>query len=510
MNPVRARRLRSQLVEALTGVQDILRHAVLAVDSDLAPDPALFLAAAYRAAMLTDLVLAERLARAARDGGAGFPAQFLLAFLLSFQMRGEEAEREFATAAALADSDSLRLRVAHHRASNLYLLLGRMDEAHAVVAVAERLAESDVELLGVRALFCAASGRRDEAAAARRALDAPQLSVQAETYAAWALVGVTGMSGDGDQVVALAARAEAAASRALETAAYRTNIAWMEAFGLGLAGCVEQVRETADRLVVTLSGTFVAIVGATFDGWLALLTGRVGTAAALLREFRPYFPGYGGGWTAWLELILAQAQAMTGDTAGAREALDRAEGSRHPGVTFIEPLFALARAWLAAAEGTTSTAVAHARHAATLAARSGQFAIEVLARHAAVSFGDRAQASRLAELARRVDGPRAPAAAAHAAAWATQDPAALLAASAQLATAELMLPAAEAAAQAVTLYRQRGDLLTAAAAAHRADELASACEGARTPDPRVTRAPRARRVRPAVPEHQAVLQEYTK
>jgi DNA-binding NarL/FixJ family response regulator len=269
--------------------------------------------------------------------------------------------------------------------------------------------------------------------------------------------------------------------RAPETATIQVNIAWMEAFGLGLAGRLEQVRETVDRLVATLSGKFAAVFRPTFDGWLALLTGRVTTATALLREFRPHYPGHGGGWTAWLELILAQAQAMTGDVAGGHEALNRAEESRHPGVTLIEPQFALARAWLAAAEGVTSTAVGQARHAATLAARSGQFAIEVLARHAAVSFGDRAQASRLAVLARWVDGPRAPAAAAHAAALATQNPTALLAAAAQLAAAELMLPAAEAAAQAVTLHRQHGDLPAAAAAAAHADELATACEGARTP-----------------------------
>ncbi|MGH3846928.1 MAG: helix-turn-helix domain-containing protein, partial [Pseudonocardiaceae bacterium] len=67
------------------------------------------------------------------------------------------------------------------------------------------------------------------------------------------------------------------------------------------------------------------------------------------------------------------------------------------------------------------------------------------------------------------------------AALATQDPAALLTAAAQLAAAGLMLPAAEAAVQAATLDRQQADLPAAAAAAGRADELAAACEGARTP-----------------------------
>jgi hypothetical protein len=178
--------LRGRLVEVLTGVQDLLRHAVLAVDSDLPPDPGLFLAAAYRATLLTDLVLAERLARAARDGGAGCEAQLLLAFLMSFQLRGEEAEREFATAAALADSDPLRLRVAHARAVNLHLLLAQMEQAYAVLGNAERLTGAEVELLGVRALFAMAEGRIAEAeASGRQALDAHRVSVQGESYAAW-------------------------------------------------------------------------------------------------------------------------------------------------------------------------------------------------------------------------------------------------------------------------------------------------------------------------------------
>lgn len=485
MNPVRARRLRGQLVKALTGADDhpdVLRHAVLAVDSDLPPDPALLLAAAYRATLLTDSLLAERLVRAARDSGAGFEAQLVLAFQLCWLFRGDEAEREFATAAAMADTDARRLRVAQARAVNLYFLLARVDDAYAVLGGVQHRSGTDVETLGVQALFTATAGKLDEAApAARRVLDAPQSSTQTQTYGAWALVVVSGLTGRGDQVPELAARAIAAARSAPETAPIALNIAWWQVFGAGLAGQPELVRAAVDRLVSTVAGKFITVFQPVFEGWTALITGRVATAVTQLRDFRPNSPGHGGGWTALLELQLAQAQGMAGDAVGAREALMRAEMWRHPGVVVIEPQFTLARAWLAAAEGSATTAVRHARQAATLAARSGQLAIEVLARHAAVSFGDRAQAARLAELARQVDGPRAPAAAAHAAALATKNPAALLAAAARLAAAGLMLPAAEAAAQATTLYRQQRDIPAAAAAASRAGELASACEGARTP-----------------------------
>ncbi|HET9258323.1 MAG TPA: sigma factor-like helix-turn-helix DNA-binding protein [Pseudonocardiaceae bacterium] len=480
MNPIRTRRSRGQLAQALAAAdeaQDPIRRAVLAADSDLPPDPDLLLAGATQATLLSDLVLAERLAHAARDHGAGFEAQLALAYLLSWQSRGEEAERECLGAEALADTDARRLRAAYCRAGNLFFLLDRMGDAHAVLDAA-----AGVEVLGPQALFAVMSGQLDEArTAARRALAAARLPVQAQTYAAWALAAVEALTGHSDQVPGLVARAIAAARQAPETAAHQVNIAWWEVFGRGLAGQVGPVGETVNQLFPALPATTMAVFHTTFTGWHALLRGRVRTAAALLREFRPHFPGHGGGWAAVFELLLTQARAMTGDAGAARESLERAEAARHPGVTFLEPQFALASAWVAAAEGTTSTAVRHARRAAALAERSGQFAIEVLARHTSVSFDDRAQGFRLGVLAQRVDGPRAPAAAAHAAALAHQDPVALLAASARLEAAELMLSAADAAAQAATLHRQHGDLPAAAAAADRAAALAAACEGARTP-----------------------------
>ncbi len=136
MNPVRARRLRGHLAETLSGAKDrhdVLRRAVLAVDSDLPPDPELFLAAASQATLLADPILTERLARAARDCGGGFEAQLTLAFHLCWTFRGEEAEQEFAAAGAMAVSDPQRLQVAHARATNLYHLLARVADAHAVL-----------------------------------------------------------------------------------------------------------------------------------------------------------------------------------------------------------------------------------------------------------------------------------------------------------------------------------------------------------------------------------------
>ncbi|HVE96629.1 MAG TPA: helix-turn-helix transcriptional regulator [Pseudonocardiaceae bacterium] len=106
--------------------------------------------------------------------------------------------------------------------------------------------------------------------------------------------------------------------------------------------------------------------------------------------------------------------------------------------------------------------------------------MEVLALHTAVCFGDRTVADRLTELASQVDGPRAPAAAAHAAALATDDGAALHAVSIQLEQMGLYCwpPTPPLKPPPRTRHNQRGSAQAATTRAHR---LVQCCEGARTP-----------------------------
>jgi DNA-binding NarL/FixJ family response regulator len=155
----------------------------------------------------------------------------------------------------------------------------------------------------------------------------------------------------------------------------------------------------------------------------------------------------------------------------------------------VAPELALARAWVAAAEGGVGQAVELALTAAVLAADSAQWAVEVSARHACVCFGDVGQADALTELAGRVDGPRAAAAAAHATALAARDPDALLAAADQLEQSELVMLAADATAQAADVLRAKGRTAPAAFATARARALAGRCEDARTPALRAGTAP---------------------
>ena len=148
---------------------------------------------------------------------------------------------------------------------------------------------------------------------------------------------------------------------------------------------------------------------------------------------------------------------------------------------WLRPQAALAEAWVAAAEGALSEAIAHARRGAELAAAAGQAAVEVLARHTGVRFGDRAAVDRLAALAAALDTPRAAIAAAHAAALACDDGAGLDAVAVHWAETGALALAADAAAQAALAHRAGGARGSALAAASRADRWAAACPGLRTP-----------------------------
>ena len=86
--------------------------------------------------------------------------------------------------------------------------------------------------------------------------------------------------------------------------------------------------------------------------------------------------------------------------------LRRSDYGRH--VAVFEPQLRIADGWLAAAEGNVSAAIDLSLDAARLAKESGQQAIEMLALHDAVRFGDQICIDRLIEVARATDGQLAP------------------------------------------------------------------------------------------------------
>jgi tetratricopeptide (TPR) repeat protein len=173
LTPTRLEGIHAQLADAVEarGARrggDLLRVATWRLESGASEDGALFARAALRALIAPDPVLAERLARAAVQAGAGFDAELALGRALAAAGRGDEAERLLADLAAQVREDRKRAAVAMARARNLWGL-GRADDAETVLQEAEHLVHDDGlrhELTAQRMRLMAAHERPQVALAA--------------------------------------------------------------------------------------------------------------------------------------------------------------------------------------------------------------------------------------------------------------------------------------------------------------------------------------------------------
>jgi DNA-binding NarL/FixJ family response regulator len=487
-----ARRLRGRIACALgaTGGRragDTLRRAVLMLDSDLPPDSVLLTDAARRATELGDLSLARRVARAAVAADGGFEPRLLLGNALSWSGRGAEAEIEQAALIALARTDVQRAQAAIPRVITLAWFFGRAAEAEAVLDAAASTISDDtaaLEVAGMRSVLDAYLGRTVHAAeAAAGVLAHPRCSLTATQLAGWGLATACGGLGRLEGVEEALRRIDAAES--VEIGLHQLAVVafwWVQ--GLLLAGLLDRADLAARHYRERCQDTpgYGAAIASLICAAVAMSRGQVRTAARWYREAIAAIHGVDPGGLSFRGLVsLTGALGMAGEATHARQALMEMTAARHPISVCLEPEARLAQAWVTAAEGAVSEAVALARQAAEVAASQPQPAMEVVALHTAVCFGDRTVADRLAGLATQVDGPRAPAAAAHAAALATDDSAALHAASVQLEQIGALLPAADAAAQAAAAHTRQDRRGSAHTATTRAHQLAHACEGARTP-----------------------------
>ncbi|GAF46476.1 helix-turn-helix transcriptional regulator [Rhodococcus wratislaviensis] len=487
--PLRLRRLRGHIATALasapdSGPRDLVRRAVLTLESNLTPDPTLLTNAAVAAWSSLDLDLAERLAHAAIAGGAGYEATFLRGGALGALGRIDEAVDLLAQLTVEDLTDDQVLDVAALRASN-FVILNRSEEVGLVLLEASAATPTNLHgsLIACRALVHAFEGRpRDAVVAAQRALQSPNLTNVCELLALASLVVALGDLGKADQIAPIADRGYGAAHSAL-LAFYRVILCDCHTRSLRLAGYVSEANAVATQ-------TFDAV--ADVPGWVHvmsdLLMGQAALAAGRLNEARrhleqtlspaPKFLGYGG--VAWL-CALVQVRAMSGDHAAAVTILQHLDSLSRMGFAYLTPEYHATRAWVAAAGGALTQAIEHAHQGAEHARAHHQYAQEVMCLHTATRLGDTTTAHRLRELAEQVDGPRAPAAARHATALAAADPDGLLDASHQFENMGDPLAAMDAAAHAATTHRHHGHNGSALTAAARAQHLADTCGGASTP-----------------------------
>jgi DNA-binding NarL/FixJ family response regulator len=488
-----ARRLRGRIAQALADAggrraDDTLRRAVLMLHSDLPPDAVLLTAAARRATELGDLTLAAQVARAAVAAGGGFEPQLLLGYALSWSGRWAEAKAELAALSALARTDIQRAQATSPRVLSLTWSFGRPAEAEAVLDAAANAISDDTAALvltALRSVLDAYLGRTVQAARTATAVLAhPRCFPAATRLAGWGLATARGGLGRLDGVEETLRRIDARAEGFEIGLHHVVVVASLWLWGLVLAGLLDQAKQIARRYRERCQDTpgFGEVVTSSMCAHVAISRGQVRTAARWYRQAIAAIHGMDPGGVSFSGLVgLAGALGMAGDATQARQALVKMTAARHPAFVYLEPEVQLAEAWVAASEGGVSEAVVLARQAAEVAASQDQPAVEVVALHTAVCFGDRTLGDRLAQLATQVDGPRAGSAAAHAAALAAEDGAALHAASVQLEQMGALLLAVDAAAQAAAVYIRQGRRGSAQAATTRAHHLAQACEDARTP-----------------------------
>jgi DNA-binding NarL/FixJ family response regulator len=488
---MRLRRLRGRLATALaergsTDPRDVVRHAVLAIGSDHRPSPQHLLAAAGSAMQLGDLRLAEHLAERAVAAGGGPECKLLHAMAMTWQEQGAAAETMLAELASQA-CGPVRTQIAVLRAFNFTAVLGQVASAEAQLGLlpADDPAVAMLDA-ALRALIELVRGNAQAAVAAAAATYADcRTRDLAYMLTIWVQVAALGDLGKVDEIEPLAATGYAVASESAEASHLRQPLALLQAYGYRFAGNLADADAVIARVRLdTIDVPFE-------DSWHSLLVGMSTMSRGVLddaqRSLREAIAYLGAGDSgrmvkSFARSWLATVTAMAGRATDARRELEAIVWwAQDPAACMTDGEKSMVEAWVCAAEGATSQAISITLNAAAKERERGRPAWEVVLLQTATQFGDPTTATRLAELTGLVQGPRASAAAAHAAALAATNGDALLDASRQYEAFGDRIAAADAAAHAVIAYQRtelRGAAMNASAIARR---LAAECQGAQTP-----------------------------
>jgi DNA-binding CsgD family transcriptional regulator len=467
-------------------MQATVRRALLRLESDLDPDPGLYLESARHAMTLLDLDLADRFATAATQAGAPGAAE-VQAMNLVLLGRGDQAE---AALRELARSD---LPGSHHwatvRAANLIWMVGRPHDAAAILddlAAAPETPAQLAERLAVQACLDAVSARCEPAAEnARAALDSPELPGFHAMMASLALIMAIGALGQVDGLPGVAEQALRRATTSFQASHMRFWFGAVYGRACRLTGLIDEFVSTAKQLADSardIPGLAYANL-ALLLGNAELVRGSVAEAVRLVHEAAAgvQIHAITTGLRAASYFALAEAHAKLGQADEANDALAAARSCVPPDFLFMQTALSLADGWAMAASGQLSGAVAGAREAARLARERGQLTHELACIQAAAQWGDASQASRARELADLLSLPLADAVASHAEALLACDGEGLLAASAAYRVIGDRAAAADAAAQASVAFDECQHHRRGLYAGAVARELADECGGLHTP-----------------------------
>ena len=495
MTAMRTRTLANQLATVIEqhGArrrEDVLLVATWRLDTG-GVDPEVMLTAATVARRRYDFVLAERLARAAVDAGAGFDAELLAAELVSLQGRGEEADAKLAALAVAATDDRERTLAALRRIDNAVWGMRRGLDPVRIAEDAEAAVTDPCwrdEITARRAW--AALHRDGPSAAAAIAVPVAMRSqgralVSACQSAAYSLVRL----GRLDEAIELAVRGRD------EHLAIGTIPGWgwhpwvfdyFECRAIGYAGDLRASHQRALALHRQAVDDGSLEAQALFAMLLAQFVGERGHPSNAARYAREAAGAYRElGRPVMVKDCLAFAAyafALAGSADRAAATLEEVQGIDEPAPTYIALFEHEARAWTAVAGGGLRSAQRRLLAAADMAEAMGDLVGAATVLHGLARLGVAATVSeRLASVAARIDGRLAQARADHAAALVRSDGPALEKVGAAFDQMGAELLAAEAMADAAVAWRRDGNTRRATAAEQRASVLWERCERPITP-----------------------------
>jgi len=414
---IRARRLRAQLATLVeqTGARrrdDLLRVAVLRLESDTAHDPGLLLAAGARAFAGFDIPLAERLAGRGLAVGGGFDAAELLATILMFRDEPERALAVIESVRAEVTTDQRRGRwlmvlglVAYWGLAQESIVADLADGATGLTDPADQARVNSFEaIMRLHRLECDAALRL-----ARSVLDRPAATRAAIGLAECTIAHLQAARGDLTGSGQAIARVEADAPRWRTELPYlRLAIELARGTRLVLAGdlagieaiIADEFADLADAGDFRLGSGYLSVVraqAARLRGHLDDALRHSSQACAMLATGR-VFAGLA-------HAERAHAAALRGDPAVAAPAMADSDRAQAPGMAILYPWREQARGWVAVSAGGPGGGVKLLGELAVRLRADGFAGHELLVQHDLVRLGRADLAvDRLVELASVVEG----------------------------------------------------------------------------------------------------------
>ena len=374
---------------------DALQAAVWQVESGTVRRPDVLRAGALKAVGHSELEMAERLARAARQAEPGIEADRLLAEILAYRGQSAEAAQILATTTAPADP-AQRVSWAVTRAEAVYWGDGGLDAALAMLDIAG----DDPLARASRSWLLFFDGRCVPALdLADAVVDDPCAEPKARVWAAasgCAAAGFLGRDAHAARTYQRAVTFAAAHAEALPWGPVQVDTGMSFAHLAGGRPTAAQSISTTGYQAALEGGAAMMVCGwALYGGLAALARGHLDDAQQLLAEAGS---GFELNDTFRLRRVCLAARAAAMALGGRRDAsrlMADADALVRPSNKVFDPWIAGWRAWIGYAQRDLGAATAAARASADLAREAGMPGVEALALYDLTRLGAPLDLARL-------------------------------------------------------------------------------------------------------------------